>query len=149
MKERTDTVKIRCRLLSQNPEAVNYFRLSRWCASTININYGLPRIKDHHKVLLIGNSFTLFNGCFQLLQEIARSQGHDLDIRAHLHPGADFGAHLSIPMMRQTVQEGGYDYAILQDQSSAHARYIKEGDQSIAENTQKLIDEIRKLSVFP
>ena len=141
----TDTLKIRCRLLSED-SAVNYFRQSRWIAASINVNDGQPVLKDSRKALLLGNSFTFYFGSFQMLQELARSQGHDLIIRTNQEPGATFRQHEGFSLSSAAVQEGGYDFALLQDNSINHALYYSKRDTSVLNATCGLVEGIRKHS---
>lgn len=86
-------------------------------------NYGTEVPIDTTEVLCIGNSFTYFSNGPSMLKEIAWSQGHYFDVKASLKGGQSLGQHLDRILTRKLVEEGGWDYVFLQDQSQAPARY--------------------------
>lgn len=81
---------------------------------------------DTTRVLLVGNSFTYYNDSYDMLAKIARSNGHVLDIVHSCLPGYSFGDHLDSNETTTAILKGGYDFAILQDQSKAPAEYAKD-----------------------
>lgn len=103
---------------------------------------------DTLRVLMLGNSFTYFYGSPFMLKEIAWREGLALDIRANLKGGQTFGDHLSLSLSKAAVKEGGYDFAIIQDQSQNPARYSSNPEKygSVLENFKALVSEIRKYS---
>lgn len=124
--------------------------------SFINYSFQTARIdvwqnsplKDTKKMLVIGNSFTYSNGGDFLLLEIARSQGHGLRMREHLKGGQTFAQHLTRERTLAAIREGGYDYAIIQDQSNQHAAYYSdvETNSGVLTGTRSIVDEIEKYS---
>lgn len=86
-------------------------------------NLGAVAPKDTTDILCIGNSFTYFFNGPSMLKEIAWSQGHYFDISASLKGGQTLGQHTGRILTRKLIEEGGYDFAFLQDQSQAPARY--------------------------
>lgn len=120
----------------------NYYR-----SCYINSYQGIP-VKDTKKVLVLGNSFTYYYGTAFMLKEIARSQGHDMRMRASLKGSQYFRNHSSLEISQDLVKEGGYDYAILQDQSGQHARYYADpkANAAVLTETQTLVNQIRSLS---
>lgn len=141
-----DTLKIRCRVLSDDSSVVNSFRKSRWITASVKVNDSEVPLTDSRKALLLGNSFTFYFGSFQMLQEIARSQGHDIVIRTNQEPGASLGQHLDFELSKDAIKEGGYDFAILQDNSIRHAAYHTRQDKTVLEDTRHLVEQIRKIS---
>lgn len=105
-----------------------------------------PAIEDTRKILVLGNSFTFYFATFQMLQDIARSQGHDLCIRTNQEPGASFAQHLNFALTNDVVVEGGYDAAILQDRSTNHADYIRKGQKEVSDKTKELVTLVRSSS---
>lgn len=79
--------------------------------------------EDTKKVLLLGNSFTHYFCTAWKLKELARSQGHRLDMRINIKGSQTFANHLALELSQAAINEGGYDYAFLQEQSQAHAKY--------------------------
>ena len=85
-------------------------------------DFGSNAPKDTLKVLCLGNSFTYFYGSPTMLKEIAWNEGHFIDVNASLKGGWNMGQHLSLQTTNDLIQEGGYDYMILQDQSLVPAK---------------------------
>lgn len=81
---------------------------------------------DTKKVLCIGNSFTYFGSSFFAMAEIARSQGHSLQIVVNTKGGQNFGQHLELDRSCKAMEEGGYDIALMQNQSMAGAFYASD-----------------------
>lgn len=119
-----DYVKVRFRLVDGQENVVNFIAASPWTGAALEVNAGYPQITDSKKILLLGNSFTFYWGSPFVLKQIARSQGHRLDVRVHAEPGISLGEHATdFSLSRDIVNEGGYDFAILQEVSYTHAKY--------------------------
>lgn len=80
-------------------------------------------------VLLLGNSFLA--GIRPRLRNLARSAGHDLNIRASAGQGWTLAQHASSSKSLRRIQAGGWDHVVLQEQSDgfseeryADARYL-------------------------
>ncbi|MBP5381739.1 MAG: fumarate hydratase, partial [Bacteroidales bacterium] len=87
---------------------------------------GTRRPRSAKSLLLIGNSFTYYYGEPFILQEIAFSQGLQLDICASLKGGQTYRQHCGLQMTRQTCAKGGYQYAIIQGQSQEPAQFARD-----------------------
>ena len=100
--------------------------------------------KDTLNVLCVGNSFTYYWGCPAMLKEIAWNEGHYLRVKSTLKGGQTFGDHLALPVSRNVVNAGRYDYAFFQDQSQSPARYASDTTQFDYVNTNflKLTDRL-------
>ncbi len=81
---------------------------------------------DTTRVLLIGNSFTYYCNSWSMLSRIASSEGHELDIVHATQPGYSFADHLKNQETTDAILKGGYDIAILQDQSRTPAKYAND-----------------------
>lgn len=101
---------------------------------------------DVKRIAILGNSFTFYYASPFMLKELARSQGHRLDMRLHLKGGRTFGQHLGLERSLDVVDYGGYDLAILQDQSQQHSRYASTGNDTILADTRALTARIRQHS---
>ena len=104
--------------------------------------------KGSKKVLVLGNSFSYYFNPMFMLKEIAWTNGWDLKINAHLKGSQRFSNHLELSMSQDAIKEGGYDFAIIQDQSGNPAKYASDptANASVKDNCVKLADEIRKYS---
>lgn len=112
------------------------------------MDYGTAAPKDTTKVLCIGNSFTYYLSCPQMLKDIAWREGHYLDISASLKGGWTMEKHLTYPTTEDEIKIGGYDVAILQDQSQAAAKvgYDKKENASLVTDMAAVADKIRTTS---
>ncbi|MBQ0024386.1 MAG: hypothetical protein KBT00_01495 [Bacteroidales bacterium] len=109
-------------------------------------DYGAAAPKDTTKVLWLGNSFTFVNAADFMLKELAWNEGHYLDMWVSTYPGARFRNHLALGTSLDAITEGGFDFAILQDQSQQAARYGRDSTASIKEHTKTLSSVIRYFS---
>lgn len=99
-------------------------------------------------VLIIGNSFHYYFNPMFMLREIAWSQGVDLKVTAHVKGSQSFEKHLQLSNTLDAIKKGGYDYAIIQDQSKNPARLADDpaGYAKVRENCVALADMIRQYS---
>lgn len=72
---------------------------------------------DGYKVLFIGNSYTDVNNLPQLIASIAEAEGDTLVFSANLPGGSTFFNHLNDTTTNSLIQQGGWDYVVLQGQS--------------------------------
>ena len=105
-------------------------------------------ITQTKKVLILGNSFHYYFNPMFMLREIAWSQGIDLKITAHVKGSQSFEKHLQLSNSLEAVRKGGYDFAIIQDQSKNPARLADdpEGYAKVRDNCVALADMIRQYS---
>lgn len=103
-----------------------------------------PAAKDKSNVMALGNSFSYYYAPVWMLKEIARSQGHQIDLRMNVKGAQTFGNHLALPYSQAVIAKGGYDVAVLQDQSTQHSSYHKSpsGKANVLEDTKKIKEEI-------
>lgn len=76
---------------------------------------------DSLRVLWVGNSFTYYNDLPAIVQQIAVSQNVPLACTRFLKGGERFAGHLRNEQLLAALASGGWDYVILQEQSSAPA----------------------------
>lgn len=111
-------------------------------------NFGKGTAKDTTDILCIGNSFTYVDAAPFFLKEIAWNEGHLLRIHASVKGGQTFGQHLKLPLTDFAVKADKYDYAFLQNQSQAAARYASDSVkyEHIAEDMLNLMDKVLESS---
>jgi len=100
-------------------------------------------IKDTKKVLFVGNSYTYYNASYFMFKEIARSQGHDLRLRATIKGGEDMSSHVNYPHVTAAVSEGGYDYAFLQESALYVAKYFDGTRDATYTNCKAMVDKVK------
>lgn len=129
----SDSLRVRCRVCSpyaadrsvlsrEDPENRVCMREKHYVGARLN-PLGKKAPVARKKVLMIGNSFTYFYSVPLLLQEIAFSQGLELDINASLKGGQTFRQHTGLVMTLATSSMDTYDFAFLQGQSQEPAYY--------------------------
>ena len=119
-----DYVKFRLRLESGEDNTVYRIASSPWMGAAMEINSKYPAITDYRKLLVLGDSFTYCWGGPFILKQIARSQGHRLDIRVHTEHDASLAGHGNkYSLSDDAVNEGGYHVAFLQEKGGLHAEY--------------------------
>lgn len=139
-----DYVKVRFRLVSGQDDAVNFIAASPWTGAALEINAGYPAIKDTKKILILGNSFTHYWGSPFVLKQLARSQGHKLDMRVHTEPGVSLKEHsTAFTLSRDVINEGGYDFALLQENSITHAKFADKVNTTALSETNVLANAIK------
>lgn len=150
-------LKMRCRVvgnyncsggtLTPTSSATVGFAKTTYRGCAIDIWENCP-VKDSKKILCLGNSFTYCYGAAFLFNEIARSQGHEVNMNTFLKGGRYFREFLTLEMAQEEVKDGGYDYAILQDQSGQHARYFSDTtvNAKVLSETKALLEDIRGYS---
>ncbi len=109
-------------------------------------NMGTAEPKDTKTVLCLGNSFSYYSNPIWMLKEIAYSQGHYLKIKAHVKGSQHLTNHTTLSMSLEAINQGGYDYAFIQDQSQNPANYAKNGTASIMQGCTDLVNIIKTAS---
>lgn len=104
---------------------------------------GLETPKDTLRLGYLGNSFTFVNSADFILKEIAWKEGHYLDMNVNAYPGAYFRSHLALEGSMDVISHGGYDWFILQDQSTQAARFGRDSTTSISDYTKTISKVIR------
>ena len=85
--------------------------------------------RETTRILMLGNSYTFFGGAHFDLVEIAHSQGHRLDVGVNVKGGQNLGQHLGLARSRAAIATGGYDVALLQNQSQGSAYYASDPER--------------------
>ena len=72
---------------------------------------------EGYRVLFIGNSYTYVNNLPQLIASMAESGGDTIVFSSSLPGGSTFNNHLNNSTTTSLIQQGGWDYVVLQGQS--------------------------------
>lgn len=111
-------------------------------------NLGTAAPKDTTKVLCVGNSFTYYHSCPQMLKQLAWNEGHYLDMSASLKGGRTMKQHQTLGTTTDLLAEGGFDVVFLQDQSQAAGKVgdEKKKNAGLIEDLKVLADMVRETS---
>ena len=71
--------------------------------------------KEIKKVLFIGNSFTYYNTVCNVVQGLAKRNGHDIEVKAATNGGKSLEYNSSAANVVSAIKEGGFDVVVLQD----------------------------------
>lgn len=77
---------------------------------------------DSLRVLFIGNSYTYYNDMPSMVRRIASTQRMKLSCTSVVKGGQRLSGHLKNERLLQLLAEGGWDYVVLQEQSTAPVR---------------------------
>lgn len=73
------------------------------------------------RAYFIGNSYTASNNLPQLIDQIANSTNDNLEYQTHVPGGATLQQHAENQTVQNTINQGDWDYVILQEQSQMPA----------------------------
>lgn len=124
-------VKVRLRALTAGTGKVKLTGNSKYVSMQLLRYNKALQARDKKRMLFIGNSFTYFYGTPFMFKEIARSEGHQVDIVVSVKGGQEFCEHLKLERSREAIMQGGFDYAFLQDTSPNAAKYADTKDVDI------------------
>ncbi|HSC77738.1 MAG TPA: SGNH/GDSL hydrolase family protein [Candidatus Acidoferrales bacterium] len=69
------------------------------------------------RVLFIGNSYTYFNDLPGLVERLSAAAGQPIEARGVVEAGATLEHHWSVGLALKRIQQGGWDFVVLQEQS--------------------------------
>lgn len=69
------------------------------------------------KILFLGNSYTYYNDLDRLFTQLAASEGHPVQAERIAPGGWQLVKHLNTPSTISRIQNGSWDYVVLQEQS--------------------------------
>jgi hypothetical protein len=88
------------------------------------------------KLLFIGNSFTARNDLPSLITRLAAKHGTTIEHRLISAGGASLRAHWNADVAKQAIQDGDYNYVVLQEQSTLPVKNAKRMHENV-----RLFDE--------
>jgi hypothetical protein len=97
-----------------------------------SLDSNLVGAKQPLRVLFIGNSFTYFNNLPRLLEQFSASAGRSLQTRMVVEGGATLKDQWDKGDALKAIREGGWDYVVLQDQSTLGV-FLINGQSHIAD----------------
>lgn len=111
-------------------------------------NLGTTSPKDTTRVLCIGNSFTYYHSCPQMLKQLAWSEGHYLDMSASVKGGRTLKHHHTLGTTTDLIAEGGFDVVFLQDQSMAAGKVgnDRKKNADLVEDLKVIAEMVRETS---
>ena len=92
---------------------------------------GQAKDADSLRVLWVGNSYTYYNDMPAIVQQIAATQKVKVSCTRFLKGGERFSGHLTNQKLLKALAAGGWDYVVLQEQSSAPCRRGRSPARSI------------------
>lgn len=148
-------MRIRCRvvgsrngsdgILSPDNGGAIYLPSHEFHFCTVSVYPGVA-VKDVKKVGILGNSFTHYFASAFLLKEIARSQGHQLDIHVNAKGSQYFTNHMTLELSKVVYEEKDYDYVFMQEQSQRYSQYAADPQQNIVDECKALSAKFRENS---
>ena len=73
---------------------------------------------DSLRVLWVGNSYTYYHDLPKMVEKMAAEQGQPLAVTPVLKGGERFKGHLTNPRLHELLKQGGWDFVVLQEQST-------------------------------
>jgi hypothetical protein len=101
---------------------------------------------ESKKVLVIGNSYTYYNASYSLLKEIAWHEGIYIKPVVFTHGSYTIAMSLANAVCMDMVDNGGFDYAIVQIGSTEYGIVGTADDSGITQNVQSMMTAIRAKS---
>jgi hypothetical protein len=98
------------------------------------------------RVLFIGNSYTSANNLPNVFQQCANSAGFNVEVASNAPGGYTFQQHLSNATSLSLIQEGGWDFVVLQEQSQIPSFPIGQVETECFPFAAALNDSIEKYS---
>src|SRR5262245_18165046 len=83
------------------------------------------------RVLFLGNSYTYFNNLPEMFAKLAAASGERVEVRMVAPGGWRLKDHWEKGDARKTLREGGWDYVVLQDQSTLGVQYFVDGQARV------------------
>ncbi len=93
---------------------------------------------DSLRVLWIGNSFTYYNNMPSTVRDIAAARGIKISCTRFTRGGEKFAGHLCNQALLDTIAAGGWDYVVLQEQSSAPAMHTAQVARNVYPSAHRL-----------
>jgi hypothetical protein len=87
------------------------------------------------KVLLIGNSYTYFNNLPRVFERLALADKPPRQVRCEMivEGGAALQRHWKVGKAKKAIERGGWDFVVLQEQSTLGVTYLVQGQPRITD----------------
>ncbi len=96
------------------------------------------------RVLFIGNSYTYYNNMPSLVNSLANSVGDTIIHDSHAPGGETFQGHASNSTALSKIQQGNWDFVVLQEQSQRPSFPIQQVENSVFPYAKELVNKIRQ-----
>lgn len=106
-------------------------------------NFAFAQSKSK-RVLFIGNSYTYYNNMPNLVNSLANSVGDTVIHDSHAPGGETFQGHASNSTTLSKIQQGNWDFVVLQEQSQRPAFPIFQVGNSVFPYAKDLVNKIRQ-----
>lgn len=106
-------------------------------------NFAFAQSKSK-RVLFIGNSYTYYNNMPNLVNSLANSVGDTVIHDSHAPGGETFQGHASNSTTLSKIQQGNWDFVVLQEQSQRPAFPIFQVENSVFPYAKDLVNNIRQ-----
>ncbi|MBD5196846.1 MAG: SGNH/GDSL hydrolase family protein [Bacteroidales bacterium] len=84
----------------------------------LGVNAAKKEAQDSIRVLFIGNSFTFYNKMPEMVRTIAKNQKKNLAVTSITKGGQRLRGHLQNKELLEILKKGGWDFVIVQEQST-------------------------------
>ena len=98
--------------------------------------------QDTTRVLFLGNSYVYVNELPTVLTELAESMGHVVLTQSNTPGGASLQGHLGNSDSQSLIQQGNWDYVVLQEQSQKASLPIEQVEIDFYPAVASLVDQI-------
>ncbi len=117
---RTDVIDVNAEFRWLKVDGVSPNTENGYAIYEINV-CGTPILDNSKRILFVGNSYTYYNAMPFMLQDIAASMGDELVVQSNTIGGTSLESHYENSGTTDRIEEGNWDYVVLQDQSQRPA----------------------------
>ncbi|WP_051605503.1 discoidin domain-containing protein [Sediminibacter sp. Hel_I_10] len=117
---RTDVINVNAEFRWLKVDGVSPNTQNGYAIYEINV-CGTSIIDNSKRILFVGNSYTYYNAMPFMLQDIAASMGDELVVQSNTIGGTSLESHYENSGTTDRIEEGNWDYVVLQDQSQRPA----------------------------
>jgi hypothetical protein len=136
------TLYLRHKLESIGKNITIYMKLALTTLSAL-LFCSAASAQDTLNVLFLGNSYTQYNDLPELVKNIAHSTGKHINHASHLPGGYTFSQHINDNTVHNLIQQGNWDYIVLQEQSQNPSFPDGQVQSQVYPYAKRLVDTFR------